>query len=243
MRITPIAILLMTVVGPPVALGDVPGTRQVRFAARGEPGVVLEGVLHVPGREARVPGVVMCHPDPRMGGSADDAVVMAVWRVAVERGMAVLRFNFRGVGESTGEYDGKAEVNDVLGALDFLREQPEIDPEQTHVAGYSFGAAMALLAALQDDESLAYAGVSLPYSGLAHEREFLGAASELRKRAFIVIGDEDQYGDADAIRQLLPEETTQVTVLPGVAHFYRATGAVGKMADAVVGFLAGIGPD
>ncbi len=243
MRIIPIATFLMTLVPTSVALGAGPEARQVRFVARDEPDITLEGTLHVPEREARVPGVVVCHPDPRMGGASDDAVVVAVSHEAFQRGMVVLRFNFRGVGKSTGEYDGEAEVNDVLGALDFLREQPEIDPERTFVAGYSFGASMALLAALQDDESPAYAGVSLPYSGLAHEQELLGTASELGKRAFIVIGDEDQYGDADAIRELLPAETTQVTVLPGVAHFYRAAGALEKMAEAVVDFLAGVGPD
>ena len=89
-------------------------------------------------------GLIMCHPHPLFGGTMDNKVVATVIRAAQRLGMNTLRFNFRGVGNSTGEHDkGQGEQGDVLAAIDFAVQQGW---QRIIVAGFSFGAGMACLA-------------------------------------------------------------------------------------------------
>lgn len=93
-------------------------------------------------------GLVMCHPHPLYGGTMNNKVVTTVVRSARDLGLSTLRFNFRGIGESTGEYDnGVGEQEDVLAALNYARE--ELGWETVILAGFSFGAGMACLTACQ----------------------------------------------------------------------------------------------
>ena len=88
------------------------------------------------------PGAVICHPHPMYGGSMDNNVVEAIIAAMWRRGYATLRFNFRGVGASEGEYDGgEGEAEDARAAVEFLAAQPDIDRGAIALAGYSFGAA------------------------------------------------------------------------------------------------------
>lgn len=94
----------------------------VMFASAGAPGIALQGMLAVPGGNGAAPGVVICHPNPLAGGTMDNEIVKDVRGAVSAAGCATLRFNFRGVGRSTGTFAaGTGEVNDVLGALEFLR--------------------------------------------------------------------------------------------------------------------------
>jgi alpha/beta superfamily hydrolase len=226
-----------------VLAADLPAPEAVRFSPRGEPDILLEGLLHRPARAGDIPvaGVVVCHPDPRMGGTMDNVVVTAITRAAVAGGLAVLRFNFRGVGASQGEFDGKeGEVHDVLGAFDCLSAHPGIDPERLLLAGYSFGSVMALRAFAQEARAKAYAGVSLPYSGLPHERAELAEVGKLSRPTLFLIGGEDQYGDADAIRAMLREKEIlgRVQVIEGADHFHlQPDEALDAMAKAVGEYL------
>jgi uncharacterized protein len=103
-------------------------------------GTVLDGELARPA-DARA-GMVVCHPHPHYGGSMHTPVVEALFRDLPEHGIAVLRFDFRGVGASGGEYDGgDAERLDAAAAVDRLAE--EVDGPIV-LAGWSFGADVAL---------------------------------------------------------------------------------------------------
>jgi uncharacterized protein len=99
--------------------------------------MALEAVLRKGDREG---GVVICHPHPQYGGSMSNNVVSAIDEGFSHAGMTTLKFNFRGVGRSSGRYsDGIGEIEDVLDACSFLRDR--IGAEQPFVlAGYSFGA-------------------------------------------------------------------------------------------------------
>ncbi len=78
--------------------------------------LTLEGRFHL---RAAGPGVVITHPHPLFGGSLDNNVVWTAARAFQARGWATLRFNFRGVGASTGTYaGGEGEVEDVAAALE-----------------------------------------------------------------------------------------------------------------------------
>ena len=102
------------------------------------PGITLEGRLSV---GAAPGGAVITHPHPLFGGDMANNVVLTAVRALAARGMSALRFNFRGVGRSTGTYGGGIEeADDVAAALAFLKSRT---PGPHYVVGYSFGAAVA----------------------------------------------------------------------------------------------------
>lgn len=108
--------------------------------------ISLEALLHLPPGPSPEGLVVICHPHPQYGGSMDNNVVDAIACAVVQEGMAALRFNFRGVGRSTGSYDGgSGERTDVTAVLALARSLPGVP--RIGLAGYSFGAWMAILAA------------------------------------------------------------------------------------------------
>ena len=105
----------------------------------------LEGCLHLPEDGRPIAGVVVCHPHPLMGGDMHNNVVMGLCRELVGCGMAILRFNFRGVGASAGTHDqGRGEMEDAREALRYLVSLAEIDDRSIGLAGYSFGAGVAM---------------------------------------------------------------------------------------------------
>lgn len=121
----------------------------------------LEGRLAIPARAEKVAGVVLCHPHPLYGGSMDNNVLFALSAALIGRGIASLCFNFRGVGQSEGEYDGaQGEIDDALAAAAFLADLTVIDPAGMGLAGYSFGGAIALEAGLLSDTIKAVVAVS-----------------------------------------------------------------------------------
>src|SRR5688572_23719782 len=111
----------------------------------------LESLLWLPrdGAQPRA-AAVLCHPHPRGGGTMDNNVVFRTARGLQAAGLAVLRFNFRGVGASEGVHDGQGpEVNDAKAALDHLQQRfPELP---LWGAGFSFGARTILQLATQDE--------------------------------------------------------------------------------------------
>lgn len=111
-----------------------PSQRSIIFAgAAGQ----LEGVLHLPDDTPRAVAVV-AHPLPTMGGTMDNKVVTTLAKTFVELGFAALRFNFRGVGASGGEFDsGNGEVEDVLAAVRHARD--EFGHLPLILSGFSFG--------------------------------------------------------------------------------------------------------
>jgi alpha/beta superfamily hydrolase len=96
--------------------------------------IILDGRLS---RGSTGQGVVITHPHPLYGGDMHNIVVETIARAFQGKGNATLRFNFRGVGRSTGAYDdGNGEQEDVLAAVDFLSE---MGIQKIDLAGYSFG--------------------------------------------------------------------------------------------------------
>ncbi len=187
-----------------------PESRAVKFASGA---LTLEGVLDVP-EQSRAPGIVVCHPHPTYGGDMHNNVVHAICETAAGNGIAALRFNFRGAGHSEGRYDnGIGEQDDVRAALAYLREQPEVDAGRVALAGYSFGAAIALQAA--DDRLNAFVAVSLPTTMPVGQ-------AKISCPALFVSGDEDEYSDAGELTRLVrglgPQ--SELKLLPGLGHFW-----------------------
>jgi uncharacterized protein len=114
-------------------------------------GLRLEGAWDVP-TTARG-AVVLCHPHPKLGGTMNAPLLLALRDELVARGWATLRFNFRGIGRSEGTPStGVDEVDDARAAIGFMRARLGSDP--IALVGWSFGAAVAIRAAGQDDSLL-----------------------------------------------------------------------------------------
>ncbi len=171
-------------------------------------------------------GVVICHPHPLYGGDMDSPVVARIVEVCAGRGMATLRFNFRGVGASTGSHDeGRGEQDDTRACLEHLRHALGAGARAA-VAGYSFGAAIAAGVAAKD-----------PVAGLALVAPPLRVAQvrplpRLTGPVLVVVGAEDQYCPPAALAALragMPAAT--VVVVEGADHFF--FGSLAPLGDAV----------
>ncbi len=187
-----------------------PEGRPVTFASRK---LTLEGVLELPDATP-APGIVMCHPHPTYGGDMHNNVVSAICETAVAMGVAVLRFNFRGAGRSEGRHDnGVGDRDDVRAAVAYLRGLEEVDAERVALAGYSFGAAVAVRTAGADFRALL--AVSLPTMMPL-------AGVQVSCPALFVSGDEDEYSDAEELTEFVRGlgPLAELKLLPGLGHFW-----------------------
>lgn len=105
----------------------------------------LDGSICVPSEKELKSCVVICHPHSLMGGNMHNNVVKFISNRLVSIGISSLTFNFRGVGNSQGVYgEGIGEIEDTLAAIDYVTSNYNLEPNQIGIAGYSFGAKVAL---------------------------------------------------------------------------------------------------
>ena len=181
------------------------------------PGLSLEGRLLTGAARG---GAVVTHPHPLFGGNMANNVVLTAVRALAARGMSALRFNFRGVGRSTGVYGGGVdEAEDVAAALAFLKSRT---PGPYFVIGYSFGAAVAGRALMQGLSADGAVFIAPPIAFM--DLSFLPQVPGIR---LIVAGDRDELCPLPdlqtlmAERQPVPGETRPaVRVIGGADHFF-----------------------
>lgn len=118
----------------------------IEFALPGPAGALEVAVCMAAIPEARTGTAIICHPHPQHGGSLRNKVVTMLERSLRESGLDTVRFNFRGVGESQGEYDeGDGETGDLTAVAQWIRRvRPQ---DKLWLAGFSFGAYVALRSA------------------------------------------------------------------------------------------------
>jgi alpha/beta superfamily hydrolase len=103
----------------------------------------LEGRYHL-NENPKAPTVLVMHPHPKHGGTMNNKLTHILYRSFAQQGFHALRFNFRGVGKSEGTYDnGEGELNDAASALDWIQYHNTLS-NRFWVAGFSFGAWVAL---------------------------------------------------------------------------------------------------
>jgi alpha/beta superfamily hydrolase len=178
----------------------------------------LEAILKEP-RQGPPKGVALVlHPHPLGGGTMHNKVVFRAAAALNDAGLTVLRINFRGVGQSTGEHDeGRGEQDDVRAGLDYLSQHyPGL---RITACGFSFGARVGLEVAIYDPRVAYLIGIGTPLE--KYDFSFL---SECRKPLLLVHGENDEYGDVQRLRELVNElEKTvpvQLMVIPGAGHFF-----------------------
>jgi hypothetical protein len=216
---------------------DLPGPPYQRTRLRSVsidgPAGRLEAVLTEGAPEAAFSALV-CHPHPLYGGTLHNKVVYRAAKVLhAEFGLPVLRFNFRGVGLSQGVYDGEAEQQDVLAAVDWLERK---FTRPVVVAGFSFGAGMALTACWQRPgiHALALLGLASQIGDRHFSYSFLSGCT-LPK--LFLSGDSDQFAPAAQLAGLVASaaEPKRLVLLPRTDHFF--TGQLEPMQAALRDWL------
>jgi alpha/beta superfamily hydrolase len=178
--------------------------------------LTLEGLLANPGGEA--PAAVVCHPHPMYGGSMFNNVVDAILAAMWQLGYATLRFNFRGVGASEGEHDGgRGEADDAAAAMAYLLSQPGVRKQGAVMAGYSFGAMVAVDAGYENAGVARIVAVALPLS-MTQPRVPDGASKPL----LLVSGDRDSYSPVAGLTSLREKigNSAQLEIIKGADHFF-----------------------
>ena len=191
---------------------------------------------------------LMCHPHPLGGGTMHNKVVYhamkAMNNLAWGLGLPVLRFNFRGTGLSQGTHDGNAETGDVLAALEWLENAYNLP---IVVAGFSFGAAMAIGACCGLDQAgqnnagdksrvRALVALGLPTHASGRDYAYPSLADCTLPKLFIS-GDQDQFAPAAQWTQIVSSaaEPKTAVLLPGADHFF--TGQLEPMQAALSSWL------
>ncbi len=141
------------------------------------PDIVLTGAVgriearYSQRKDETAPIALILHPHPRAGGHMDNPVAVQLYHLFMKRGFTVLRFNFRGVGRSQGEFDaGIGELADAATALDWLQSNHPA-ASQCWVAGYSFGAWVGMQLLMRRPETDGFISVSPPTN--AYDFSFL----------------------------------------------------------------------
>ena len=196
--------------------------------------ISLEGVWHLPEGTGLFPVVIVCHPHPLYGGDMSNNIVFAICQALARESIAALRFNFRGVGKSGGAFgEGTGEQEDLKAALAFVSATPNIDQKRIGLAGYSFGASVALPVAAGDGRISLLALVS-PALSDSSWAELKGYS----KSKFIIMGDNDFLLLAPQFRQQVQDipEPKQCEIISGADHFW--AGFEEEVAQKVTSFFA-----
>ena len=178
----------------------------------------LESILKEPSGEAKGVGLV-CHPHPLGGGTMHNKVVFRAAAGLLDAGLITLRFNFRGVGASTGEHEevegGKQDIRDVL---DFLSDKY---PEQPiTLAGFSFGSRTGMEVGMNDDRVVRLISIGTPVDKY-EDYDFI---LHVRKPVLFIQGDRDEFGAIENVRRLVGEveknADAELVVIAESGHFF-----------------------
>jgi alpha/beta superfamily hydrolase len=204
---------------------------QVQF--RAADGVRLEGLWQAPAGAGPWPAVAIAHSHSlQAGGHMHAHILRALGAALPAHGIAALRFNFRGVQGSEGAFsDGRGELHDLRGAVDYLAGRPGVDAERIGLAGYSFGARVVIPYALGDPRIKAIATLGFP------ARRFAQATLDLRMPVLLLVGAGDTTTPPPAIEQFHARHpATKLRIVPGTDHHYR--GVEPQVAETVAQFFA-----
>ena len=175
---------------------------------------------------------LVCHPHPLFGGTMHNKVVYQAAKALHRCGAPVLRFNFRGAGQSEGVHDqGRGERDDVRAALDFL--DGEFPGAPILLAGFSFGSSVGLRVGCRDERVKELIGLGLPVDNV--DMNFLQSCDKPR---LILQGGNDQFGSRAKLEALYATltEPKRLVIFDGADHFF--SGALPQVGEAIEAWVA-----
>ncbi|MCH9844508.1 MAG: alpha/beta hydrolase [Alphaproteobacteria bacterium] len=165
--------------------------------------------------------ILLMHPHPLMGGTMSNKLIYTLYNSFVKMNISCMRFNFRGVGRSEGEFDnGEGELSDTAVALNWLQSKSPGQP--IWVCGYSFGAWIAMQLLMRRPEIQRFIAISPPCN--MHDFNFLAPCP---KSGQIIHGAQDTIVPIENTSELVEKLNTQKNikvdyqVLQDADHFYK----------------------
>lgn len=183
------------------------------------PAGAIEASLDMPAPElyaSPLGTAVVAHPHPQFGGTMTNKVVQTIARAFVQCGWRALRFNFRGVGASSGVYDqGRGELEDLLAVVQ--AQAPVGEP--LALAGFSFGAfvtshAVARLSSVRPVSSVVLVGTAVA------RFEAAPVPADLHPKTLVIHGEHDDTVPLAAVLDWARPQSLPITVVPGGEHFF-----------------------
>jgi len=176
----------------------------------------LEALLEEPEEGVPVFAALVCHPHPQHGGTMHNKVVYRLARGLRRAGAVVLRFNYRGVNLSEGEYDhGIGETEDARTCLEWLRARYPHLPAM--ISGFSFGSRIALRIGAQrpDLKKIIAAGFPTVYK----DRSYLDPCQVSRT---FIHSTNDEFGPMDELSAVVAEldGPPELVFIPSRDHFF-----------------------
>jgi uncharacterized protein len=199
----------------------------------------LEGLLNA-GSPTATHAAIVCHPHPLFGGTLHNKVVFHAMKALNSFGFPVLRFNFRGTGLSEGEHaGGVGEVEDVRTALAWLGKEFSLP---IIFSGFSFGAAVGLRAACDDDDVSALIGLGMPAvpipTNAAEPRTYdLECLRTSSKPKLFISGARDQFAPPGTLEALVGPfaEPKKLIRIDAGDHFFE--GRLREMRDTIEAWM------
>ncbi len=175
-------------------------------------------------------GCVLCHPHPQFDGSMYSLAIGSLFAALPDTGVSTPRFNFRGVGHSTGIHDHgdheRLDVEAAIGRLD--SELPAGIP--LLLAGWSFGADIAL--SVRHPRVSAWLAIAPP---LRSARDLDALAPDPRRK-LVVLAQHDEFCDPDDIaREVAAWTNARVELIGGASHFF--VGRTDRLVEVAVDYV------
>ena len=183
------------------------------------------------------PIALILHPHPIYGGTMNNKVVYSLYHTFADAGFNVLRFNFRGVGESQGEYDrGEGELEDATAALEWL-QTTNPGARACWVAGFSFGAWISMQLLMRRPEVTSFVSIAPPAN--MYDFSFLAPCPT---SGLMVQGTNDQIAPLDETERLVERLHIQKGIhiqldkIAGANHYFQ--GHLAALDHSVASYLA-----
>ncbi|PPR74897.1 MAG: hypothetical protein CFH05_00891 [Alphaproteobacteria bacterium MarineAlpha3_Bin4] len=181
----------------------------------------IEGRYHHSKRH-NAPIALLLHPHPQHGGTMNNKIIYALYQTFVQRGFSVLRFNFRGVGRSQGQFNnGQGELSDAASALDWMQSRNG-NTQSCWIAGFSFGAWVSMQLMMRRPEIDGFISIAPPAS--MHDFSFLAPCPA---DGIIIHGDRDivvPQASVDKLAQKLQKQKNievEYRIIKGSDHFFQ----------------------
>ena len=194
--------------------------------------IKLEAEYFVSKQNMKNPVVLICHPHPQYGGNMYNNVVSRVFDKLIKNDISCLRFNFRGVGRSTGMHsNGTGELEDARACINFLIN--EKNHESLIICGYSYGAAIGCSAINYSDKVISYISISFPWDFFGSKFKKL---SQTNKPKLFIQGNRDLMARYENFEENFNyyKNPKIRKIIDGADHFY--WGFEGQIADEVLKF-------